>query len=221
MHQNVHVSDIILATTYIYDGYYWYALITLFFVFMPTIIVQIFSIRWHHMDDMLSKGVWALHGLLLGVLHRYLTVLNLGMEAMKTGDEVDYQRFYQQQSDVCMLRLFDSFGESAPQLVFHLYVMIVKSHWSTEQATWTGMSAVASMVSLGWGVAAYSSAMRMIREDKGKMTWAGMILQTLWRFGMLTARIVAMVVLTLALDQWALILLCKHAFGLINYGSFT
>ncbi len=56
-------------------------------------------------------------------------MLSLGLEAMKTADPVDYQRFYQQQSDVCMLRLFDSFGESAPQLVFHLYVMIVKSHW--------------------------------------------------------------------------------------------
>ena len=43
------------------------------------------------------------------------------LQAKKTGDEVDQQRFLQQQSDVCMLRLFDSFGESAPQLVFHLY----------------------------------------------------------------------------------------------------
>ena len=60
-------------------------------------------------------------------------VLKTGFEAMKSGDSVDYQRFYQQQSDVCMLRLFDSFAESAPQLVFHLYVMILKSYWPIEQ----------------------------------------------------------------------------------------
>ncbi len=75
------------------------------------------------------------------------------------------------------------------------------------------MSAVASMVSLGWGIAAYSSAMRMIREDKGKMTWAGMILQTLWRFGMLTARIVALVMLMLALHQWTIIVMSKSICG--------
>ena len=126
-----------------------------------------------------------------------------------TEDEVDYQRFYQQQSDVCMLRLFDSFGESALQLIFYLYVIINNNDWSTEKAAWTGISAISSIVSLGWGIAAYSSAMRMTREDKGKMTWAGMILQALWRAGMLTARIVALVMLALAMDQWAIAVLCK------------
>ena len=64
---------------------------------------------------------------------RYLIVLKTGLEAMRSGEPVDYQRFYQQQSDVCMLRLFDSFAESAPQLVFHLYVMILRSYWPIEQ----------------------------------------------------------------------------------------
>ena len=162
-------------------------------------------------------------------------VLNLGLEAMRTGDEIDQQRFYQQQSDVCMLRLFDSFGESAPQLVFHLYVLIVKNHWTTDQALWTGVSAITSLVSLGWGIgknnqsedayflfmfslticlmcfvaAAYSSALRMIRADKNVMTWGGMIFQTLWRAGMLTARIVALVILALALDHWIIVIMCK------------
>lgn len=202
--------DFILAATYAYDGYYWYCFVTVFLVLVPTVAVQIFSVRWHQMDNMMTKPIWAMHSVMLGVLHRYLLVLNLGLEAMKTGDPVDYQRFYQQQSDVCMLRLFDSFGESAPQLVFHLYVMIVKSHWSVEQAAWTGISALASTISLGWGIAAYSSAMRMLREDKGKMTWMGMILQTMWRFGMLSARIAALVLLSLALHQWAIIVLFVH-----------
>jgi len=50
--------------------------------------------------------------------------------------------------------------ESAPQLVFQLYVLIEVSDWSTFNVTWTCVSAVASMVSLGWGVAAYSQALR-------------------------------------------------------------
>ena len=62
---------------------------------------------------------------------------------------------------------------------------------------------------MGWGIAAYSSAMRMFKAEKGKLTWMGMILQTIWRFGMLSARIVALVLLTIALKEWVIIVLCK------------
>lgn len=152
-------------------------------------ILQVFSVRWHEIDEVMNGATWVIHTLLLGVIHRYLVVISLGMEAMHTGDSVDYARYYQQWSDVCMLRLFDSFLESAPQLVFHLYVMMVRNgQWPWEQAAWTALSALASMVSLGWGIAAYSSAMRMVRTEKGKMTLIGMILQTVWRVSMLAAR---------------------------------
>ena len=136
-------------------------------------------------------------------------VLKLGLEARQTDDPVDYRRYYQQWSDICMLRLFDSFMESGPQLVFQLVVIITKSDWTTFNVTWTGISVIASTISLGWGVAAYSQALRLVREDKGEMSWFGMVLQTLWRFFMLSARIVALVLLCLALEHWALIVICK------------
>ena len=50
-----------------------------------------------------------------------------------------------------MLRLFDSFTESAPQLVFHIYVMVQKRYirdMPAEQIAWTAMSALASLVIL-------------------------------------------------------------------------
>ena len=70
----------VLVATYIYDTYYTYALITAFLVLGPTIIVQIFSIRWHQMDGTMSKFLWAMHSLLFGVPHRYMNVLLLGFE---------------------------------------------------------------------------------------------------------------------------------------------
>ena len=162
----------------------------------------------------MTRAVWLVHASLMGVVQRYLVVLKFGTEAMRSGDEVDYQRFYQQQSDVVMLRLFDSFGECAPQLVFHLYVMIkeyyTKDEWSVVYASWTGLSAISSVISLGWGIAAYSSAMRMTKEDKLNMSWTGMIFQTFWRAGMLTARIVALIVLAMALEEWAIAVMCKR-----------
>ena len=103
-----------------------------------------------------------------------------------------------------------SFTESAPQLVFHLYVMLDRSEWSDVTISWTAMSAVASMVSLGWGVAAYSSAMRMSLPVKSKLTYAGMFFQTLWRFGMISARLVSLVLLALAIKEWAFVAICKQ-----------
>ena len=67
------------------------------------------------------------------------------------------------------------------------------------------------MVSLGWGIAAYSSALRMTREDKNKLSWTGMILQTFWRVGMLSARLTALVMLSLALHHWTFIVMCKFS----------
>ena len=66
---------------------------------------------------------------------------------------------------------------------------------------------VAPQVSLGWGVAAYSQALRLVRADKGRLSWAGLVLQTAWRVSMLTARVAALVLLCLALGSWATIVL--------------
>ena len=137
-------------------------------------------------------------------------VLRTGLEARQSNDPVDYQRYYQQWSDICMLRLFDSFMESGPQLVFQLVLLISTiSSTSVLSTAWISLSAVASTVSLGWGVAAYSQALRLVRADKGTLSWPGMMLQTLWRFFMISARVVALVLLCLALSQWALIVICK------------
>ncbi len=62
---------------------------------------------------------------------------------------------------------------------------------------------------MGWGMAAYSSAMRMVTEEKRNLGWAGMFLQTVWRFGMLSARIVALVLLALTVHEWIFIVMCK------------
>ncbi len=63
-------ADVILAFTYTFDGYYAYAFITVCLVLGPTIIVQIFSARWHVMDELLDKATLVIHAVLLGLLHR-------------------------------------------------------------------------------------------------------------------------------------------------------
>lgn len=57
-----------------------------------------------------------------------------GLKARKTGDQEDFDELYHQQSDVCMLRMFESFLESAPQLILQLYIMLSDHEYSI----WTG-----------------------------------------------------------------------------------
>jgi hypothetical protein len=78
------------------------------------------------------------------------------------------------------------------------------------QVAWTGISALVSMISLGWGIAAYISALRITRDDRNKLSWTGIILQIFWRVGMLSARLMALTVLALALHQWTFIVMCNN-----------
>ncbi len=58
------------------------------------------------------------------LLARYIKVLQIGCRARAScrGDLV--QEFYFRQNDACMLRLFEAFLESAPQLTLQLYIMV-------------------------------------------------------------------------------------------------
>lgn len=64
-------------------------------------------------------------------LCRYIQVLMVGIEARKTNDQEKLQTYFYQQNDVCMLRLFEAFLESAPQLTLQLYIIV-----ATKDAGW-------------------------------------------------------------------------------------
>lgn len=65
---------------------------------------------------------------------RYVQLLHLGLKIREDRAFINLRNFNQQQSDVCMLRLFESFMESAPQLVLQLYIMVSTDEWNP----WTG-----------------------------------------------------------------------------------
>lgn len=76
------------------------------------------------------------------------------------------------------------------------------------------------MISLAWSIAAYNSALRMTRDDKNELTWTGWILQTFWRFGMITARLTGLVMLALTIHHWIFIGICKSlewAFAVVKW----
>ena len=54
-----------------------------------------------------------------------------GLHARGSGVEEHIENYHCQQNDVCMLRLFEAYLESAPQLTLQLYIMMC-----TNEANW-------------------------------------------------------------------------------------
>ncbi|XP_035207577.1 XK-related protein 4-like [Stegodyphus dumicola] len=199
-------TDLIVIIQYYKDDHIMWMLLTTSLVCIPSLIVQIFSVRWYIIDGRASNSLWIIHIFQLGLFHRYIKLLQLGLKVRKTKNSIDLQNFNQQQSDICMLRLFESFTESAPQLVLQLYIMVSTEEWNP----WTGISAVASVLSLGWGISAYSKSMRSVRPEKKTLSWWGLLFQALWRIGMVSSRVTAMVLFAAIFGQWLLLVFALH-----------
>ncbi|GIZ01606.1 XK-related protein 6 [Caerostris extrusa] len=188
------ITDVIVIFEYYKNGHFVWLILTTSLVCLPSLIVQIFSIRWYIIDGTATTFVIFMHTIQLGLFTE-------GFRVRKSKSSSDLEKFNHQQSDISMLRLFESFTESAPQLVLQLYIMISTDDWNP----WTGISAIASVVSLSWGIAAYSKAMRNIRPEKKRLSWWGLIFQALWRIGMVSSRIVSMVLFAVVYGYWLIL----------------
>ncbi|KAJ4448166.1 hypothetical protein ANN_10179 [Periplaneta americana] len=77
-----------------------------------------------------------------------------------------------------------------------------------------GVSAVASLASLAWAVAAYTRAMRLARPDKTRVSWPGLVCQATWRGGMVTARIATLVLFAVGFHAWLFLFIGVHWLGM-------
>ncbi|XP_025271377.1 uncharacterized protein LOC105249101 isoform X2 [Camponotus floridanus] len=178
------------------------------FTILPACVTQLFSLRWHHSDGSLRTVHWLLHFLLLGFLHRYLTLLYTAMHSLrnKSSFSKDKNWVYRQESDICMLHLFESFMGATPQLILQLYIIATLHH----APFWTSASAIASFCSLTWAVNTYIRAMHNINRERSNATWIALVLQALWRGGMLLSRIGVLVLAAVFLRTWFFLFLGLH-----------
>jgi hypothetical protein len=75
-----------------------------------------------------SKTRWAVRSFFLviqmGQIMRYIDSLYFGVKYMKHPDVKYYQFMVNEDTDATMLRLFECFMESAPQLLIQLYIIM-------------------------------------------------------------------------------------------------
>ncbi|KOC62550.1 XK-related protein 5 [Habropoda laboriosa] len=199
--------DSIVFMEYFLQGQFIWGCFALSSTILPASVIQMFSLRWYHSDGSIKNIHWLLHFLFLGVLHRYLILLYATIYSLRKKRFVkDKNWVYRQESDICMLHLFESFMGAAPQLILQLYVMAVLRR----TPLWTSLSAIVSFCSLSWAVGTYTKAMHKINPGYNETTWVVLTLQGLWRAGMLISRIAVLVLTAICLREWSLLFLGLH-----------
>lgn len=209
------ITDTAVACFHYLNNDYWYCALTLAFIILPTLITSSISLRWYIVDSQVqgaepvSKGRWTIrtifHVLQIGPVLRYWESLQYGLRFRKTQDQAEKKKIYMkmiyEDADATMLRLFESFMESAPQLMLQVYI-ITKNYPFDDYEYWTAivqvMSISSSLISISWSLVSYSKSLRISLSNKIPMTYTSMAIMFLWEFFSITARMIALALFTSA-----------------------
>ncbi|XP_049613924.1 XK-related protein 6b isoform X2 [Syngnathus scovelli] len=242
-------SDVWLAAYYYRSRDFLWSAVTLFFVLVPSVLVQILSFRWFVQDYTegalgsvqglssrraaaslqrdrccrLSVWLWqsALHVFQLGQVWRYIRTMYLGVQSYRQKE--NQRRFYwammYEYADVNMLRLLETFLESAPQLVLQLCIMI-----QSNKAEWQQCSSVlSSLLSLAWVLASYHKLLRDSRDDKKSMSYRGAVVHLFWRLFTISSRVLSFAlfasVFHIYFGIFVVLHWCAMAFWVIHGGT--
>ncbi|XP_076868990.1 XK-related protein 9 [Brachyhypopomus gauderio] len=149
-------SDLLLCVQYFLAGYgTWFAL-TLLFILTGSLCCQTFSYVWY-MDDSDSNNrdltcrckirLVLVHLLQMGFFKRYYELLKKSFRTVWQNESSQNQtELFGLATDLSMLRLFETFLESVPQLLLQLYIMLEHQHRSTLQY----ISMVVSFLNIAW-----------------------------------------------------------------------
>ncbi|KAL1248783.1 hypothetical protein QQF64_022101 [Cirrhinus molitorella] len=180
-------SDFLLSVQYFRSGHVTWAVLTLVFVLVGSVCIQIFSYEWFEddkeIDEKDDKGLSTchligIHALQIGICTRYLHLLKKSFKAQKKQSElVDHAtdlsfKAQKKQSeliglatDLSMLRMFETFLESIPQLILQTYIILEHNHRSNLQY----ISMAVSFLTIAWATVDYRRCLRQSLTYLNKM----------------------------------------------------
>ncbi|XP_066274599.1 XK-related protein 6-like [Branchiostoma lanceolatum] len=213
-------TDLGLALTYFTEAEYWWFALTLSFIFLPSLVLQLFSLRWLCQDrkpTARKRQTWlswiarcTLHFLQLGTVVRCLEALRIGHRSRTSRDHALRSWYYlawiAEWTDICLLRMFEAFLESAPQLVLQLYIMQVKGQADRQ----TVISCCISITSLASSLISYHRSLRDALPNAKVMNYTGVTLWFLWRLLTVSSRVLAVAVFAHLFTWWTFVGLGAH-----------
>ncbi len=126
-----------------------------------------------------------------------------------------YTLMVYEDADATLLRLFECFMESAPQLILQIYILIrdpnsiaLDEESETDEtrhmikSSILVVSVVSSLFSLAWSLVVYHRSLRYTLPEKKNLHWKGSVLQFLWHFSSITARVIALSLFAALFPMW-------------------
>ncbi|XP_061661643.1 XK-related protein 9 [Syngnathoides biaculeatus] len=171
--------DVGLSLEYLLDRHYIRSALTFSFVLAGLLVTQIFSHAWYEddLDDalmnprgkstILGMSKWKLmivHLCGAGIFTRYYHLLKCGFRVVwfSTGSlnedakKEAHHLLFCQATDLSMLKLFEAFLESAPQLLLQIYIVLGNGEASVVQY----FSMVISFLNIAWALLDYRRCLR-------------------------------------------------------------
>lgn len=197
-------SDVWVATEFYCRGdFFWFGVLVGLMV-LSSVVVQMFSWFWFKYDRELpgfsaqtgAKSVLfgdrvklscLLHVLQLGFLFRHISAIHQGFRVWWRKEEGSEYAVYLIH-DLSMLRLIETFCESAPQLTLMIYVILRTNKARTVQF----VSIAASTTSIAWMVVDYHRCLRAFLVDKAKQGWGSSLIYFLWNLLLIAPRVAAL-----------------------------
>ncbi|KAM9838248.1 XK-related protein 8.3 [Aulostomus maculatus] len=206
-------SDILVATEFYCRGdFFWFGALVALMV-LSSIVVQMFSWFWFQYDRELPgfrtrtgdgtmlfgdkvKLSCLLHVLQLGFLCRHISAIRQGFRVWWRKEEGSEYAVYLTH-DLSMLRLIETFCESAPQLTLMIYVVLRTNKARTVQF----LSIAASTTSIAWMVVDYHRSLRSFLPDKAKQGWRSSLVYFLWNLLLISPRVAALALFASVLPE--------------------
>ncbi|RVE66643.1 hypothetical protein OJAV_G00109460 [Oryzias javanicus] len=171
---------------------------------LSSVVVQMFSWFWFVYDRKLEgfgSQVGAstvlcgdrvlifclLHVLQLGFFCRHISAIRQGFRVWWRKEEGSEYAIYLTH-DLSMLRLIETFCESAPQLILMMYVMLRTNQARVVQF----VSVAASTTSIAWMVLDYHRSLRSFLPDKAQQGWGSSVVYFLWNLLLIGPRVAAL-----------------------------
>eukprot|EP00076_Gallus_gallus_P039426 XP_025004964.1 XK-related protein 5 isoform X3 [Gallus gallus] len=170
---------------------------------VPGYVAQFLSILWLKADGH-PPGcrVLVLHILQFGLWKRYWDILWMEVKANSSAGTEEMLMWH---ADVCVLRLLEALLQSLPHLLLQVYAV-----FSEPASLIPAVSAGLSLLSLSWALVSYSRSCCLLRPGHVCLPATALLCLLLWRMGMLTSRVLALVLFARLYSCWVLAVAGTH-----------
>ncbi|XP_053122981.1 XK-related protein 8 [Hemicordylus capensis] len=200
-------ADVWMAVSYIQAGHYHWGGLVLGLLVVSSLTTQLFSWAWYQSDPKelrqalpTNQALLALHVLQLGYLYRCHHALKVGYHVCRMQAAPEAQKSYAifLSHDISLLRLFETFLESAPQLTLLLYVMLCTNKAQPFQLLGIGTS----FLCIAWALLDYHQSLRCFLQDKHKLDFLSSAIYFLWNFLLVCPRILSLALFTVLFPSY-------------------